>query len=62
MTVKQLRAKLEKMPQDAEVEYYDGDNGWTIIDSVNHEDNIRSYIQSNNPRTSPANVVVLSEW
>ncbi len=29
MTVKELIEKLKKMPQDAEVMYYDGDNGWT---------------------------------
>lgn len=28
MTVKELIKKLQKMPQDAEVMYYDGDNGW----------------------------------
>lgn len=29
MTVAELIKELEKMPQDAEVMYYDGDNGWT---------------------------------
>lgn len=28
MTVKELIKELEKMPSDAEVIYYDGDNGW----------------------------------
>ena len=29
MTVKELIKELEKQPQNAEVMYYDGDNGWT---------------------------------
>lgn len=28
MTVKELINQLEKMPQDAKVIYFDGDNGW----------------------------------
>lgn len=28
MKVKDLIKQLQKMPQDAEVIYYDGDNGW----------------------------------
>ena len=29
MTVAELIKELEKQPQDVEVMYYDGDNGWT---------------------------------
>lgn len=29
MTVAEFIEKLSKMPQNAEVQYYDGDNGWT---------------------------------
>lgn len=29
MTVKELIEQLEKMPPNAEVIYYDGDNGWS---------------------------------
>lgn len=36
MTVKQFIKKLEKMPQDAEVMYYDGDNGWTTPSDVQY--------------------------
>jgi hypothetical protein len=36
MTVKQLIKVLEKMPQDAEVMYYDGDNGWTTPSNIQY--------------------------
>lgn len=34
MTVKELIKELEKMPQNAEVMYYDGDNGWTTPSEI----------------------------
>lgn len=36
MTVKELIKVLEKMPQDAEVMYYDGDNGWTTPSNIQY--------------------------
>jgi hypothetical protein len=36
MTVKQLIKALEKMPQDAVVMYYDGDNGWTTPSNIQY--------------------------
>lgn len=38
MTVQQLIKQLSKIPQDAEVIYYDGDNGATTVESAMHED------------------------
>ena len=34
MTVAELIKELEKMPQDAEVMYYDGDDGWTSPSNI----------------------------
>ena len=36
MTVGELIKKLEKMPQDADVMYYDGDNGWTSPSNIRY--------------------------
>ena len=36
MTVEELIKELEKMPQDAEVMYYDGDNGWTTPSDIEY--------------------------
>ena len=36
MTVKELIKILQKMPQDAEVMYYDGDNGWTTPSNIQY--------------------------
>ena len=36
MTVAELIKELEKMPQNEEVMYYDGDNGWTSVSSVRY--------------------------
>lgn len=61
MTVKQLQKELSKMPQDAEVIYYDGDNGATSVNEVEY----RKYTYTNmwqlNPTKVPANIVVLGE-
>jgi hypothetical protein len=61
MTVKQLREKLSEMPQDAEVIYYDGDNGVTYINEVEYETSIIMYPHMRNPQREDANVVVLGE-
>ena len=49
------------MPQDAQVIYYDGDNGATTVESVAHENCIVINPHSLEPQTEPANVVVLYE-
>ena len=36
MTVEELIKELEKMPQDVEVMYYDGDNGWTSPSNIRY--------------------------
>lgn len=36
MTVAELIKELEKMPQDAEVLYYDDDNGWTSPSNIEY--------------------------
>ena len=40
MTVKELIEELQKVPQDAEVKYYDGDNGWMTVEEVEFTDEI----------------------
>ena len=37
MTVEELIKELEKMPQDVEVMYYDGDNGWTSPSNIRYD-------------------------
>ena len=50
---------VKKMPQDARVIYYDGDNGATTVESAMHEDGIVINPYSREPQLEPANVVVL---
>jgi hypothetical protein len=59
MTVQQLIKQLSKMPHDAQVIYYDGDNGATTVESAMHEDGIVTNPYSREPQLEPANVVVL---
>lgn len=59
MTVKQLIKELSKMPQNAQIIYYDGDNGATTIESAEHEDYIIINPYCQEPKTKPADVVVL---
>lgn len=59
MTVKQLMKELSKMPQNAQVIYYDGDDGATSVESVAPEGCVIINPHSREPQTEPANVVVL---
>lgn len=59
MTVKQLQKLLDKMPKDAEVGYYDGDNGLIYIEEVSHQDKIIINPWQIKPQTKPANIVIL---
>lgn len=59
MTVQQLQKILDTMPANAEVVYYDGDNGLTYVNNVEHRTNIVTNPWARNPQTKPANVVVL---
>jgi hypothetical protein len=46
MTVKELIKELDKMPQDARVVYYDGDNGWSEIDEVQYLTELKNPYQN----------------
>jgi hypothetical protein len=48
MKVKELIARLETMPADAEVIYHDGDNGW-LTPGVEYTTELPKYVYS--PRT-----------
>ncbi len=61
MTVKQLQKRLNTMPPDAEVIYYDGDNGPTFVETVDYETSIVLYPHMRNPPRENMNVVVLGE-
>lgn len=61
MTVKQLQKALSKMPQDAEVIYYDGDNGETSVNEVEYRNYTYTNMWKLNPTKVPANIVVLGE-
>ena len=59
MTVKELIKELQKMPQEVQVMYYDGDNGW-VTPSVEYISNAPySYYHKNGPKIGP--VVSLTE-
>ena len=60
MTVKQLQKILNKMPQDAEVVYYDGDNGLCYVTEVEHHTEIIVNPWAKKPQTKSVNVVWLS--
>ena len=64
MTVKQLQEKLRKMPQDAEVVYFDSysDNGPMYVNEVEveHETELFMYPHLLNPQ-GKTTVIVLSE-
>lgn len=50
MTVKELIQLLTKMPQDAKVMYYDGDDGW-VTPSVEYVKNAKRYAYSQSNET-----------
>ena len=50
MTVKELIQLLTKMPQDAKVMYYDGDDGW-VTPSVEYVKNAKRYVYSQSNET-----------
>lgn len=59
MTVKELREKLSDMPQDAEIVYYDGDNGATTVEEVEYQNEIMLNPWAATYETRPAHIVVL---
>lgn len=61
MTVKELINELNKMPADAEVMYYDGDNGWITVEECTHETEVVKQIYSPVPEIMTGNFVILTE-
>lgn len=61
MTVKELINELNKMPLDAKVMYYDGDNGWTTVEECTHETEVVKQIYARNPEIMTGNFVILTD-
>ena len=59
MTVKELVKKLNKMPQSAEVMYFDGDNGWMTVESCKYQTEVRVYAYNPCNDTMKGNFVIL---
>lgn len=59
MTVKELIKKLNKMPQNAEVMYFDGDNGWMTVENCNHQTEVQIYAYNPCKDTRKGNFVIL---
>ena len=60
MTVKELVKKLNKMPQNAEVMYFDGDNGWMTVENCSHQTEVRIYAYNQCDDTRKGNFVILN--
>lgn len=61
MTVKALIKELQKMPQDATIKYYDGDNGWTTVMACSYQERIIDSIYNPNPNYIEGKFVILTE-